>query len=372
MKVCIVSLRSLAHHVVLDAPPRGGAETQSTVLADALARRGHDVSVIVSDYDAGARRKPRRTPYPLINAYDTQAGLPGLRFLVPRWSGMWQALARADAEVYFQMCAGLATGQVALFCRRARRGFVFATASDSDVDPTRIRLSRRDRCFYRHGLRHADRVVTQHAGQQAALRGKCGIDSIPIGMLTDLPETLSGPEEPAAVLWVGTLRAVKRPEIWLEMARRLPEVRFVMIGGAAPTEPSLLPRIREMAAEIPNVEFRGLVDDPRPALERAWLLLNTSEIEGFPNTFLEAWARRVPTVSFFDPAGLVAQHGLGLIAADAAGMEAALRELLGSRARRDELGANGRAYVEREHAPEAVARRFESVFAEAIAAARRR
>jgi glycosyltransferase involved in cell wall biosynthesis len=366
MRICLVSLSSLPYHVSDVPGAYGGAEAQVALLAETLISRGHTVSIVVTNYVPAEHDSRRRTSLPLINAYALGAGVPGLRFLTPRWTGFHRALAKADADVYFQMCAAAATGQVAWFCRRRKRVFVFATASDSDVDSSAVRLGARDRRIYAYGLARADAVVTQHERQAATLQRSYGVSSTPIAMGVRLPEASPEPVFPPYVLWLGTLRGVKRPELWLEMARRFPDTRFVMVGGRARTEPEVYDRSAATAGELPNVEFHGAVPAVEPFLDGASVLLNTSEVEGFPTTFLEAWARGVPTVSFFDPDGLCVKHGMGWVAATPEVLEVDLRAALDSPEVRRTRGLRGRAYVEREHAPSVVAERMEAVMKRAL------
>ena len=317
MKLCMVSMNGLSVHLRDPRRPAGGSERQVSLLAQALVRRGHQVTVVVTDYSGAALTAPRSTTLPLVNAYDNGSGLPGFRFLVPRWRGLHRALSRVDADVCFQRGAGAATGQVAWFARRRRRGFVFGLASDTDADPARVRLGFRDRRLYEYGLRRAHHVVAQHADQVASLRaelwggGDVDREHRPVPAGADRAARF-----PAHRGVAGWPPLSKRPELFLAMARRFPEARFVMMGGPIGSEGDCYARVEAEARTIPNVEFLGFTANPAPRLARAWVLLNTSVLEGYPSSFLEAWGHGVPTVSFVDPGGTVRREGLGRVVED--------------------------------------------------------
>ncbi|TLZ54748.1 MAG: hypothetical protein E6K22_04660, partial [Gammaproteobacteria bacterium] len=169
MKICFLGLDNLP---VLSPEHRehyvGGESVQQTLLARALTARGHEVSMVTADYGQadGAVWDGIR----VHKAYRPDAGLPVLRFVHPRWSGLWSALARADAQLYYTSCAGMQVALLALFCARRGRRFVFRSASDSDCDRSKLLIRyARDRWLYAWGLRRADAILVQSAAQAASL-----------------------------------------------------------------------------------------------------------------------------------------------------------------------------------------------------------
>ncbi len=291
----------------------GGAELQQTLLAKALAAQGYDVSMVVADYGQqdGAVWDGIKT----YKACRPNDGLPVLRFIHPRWTSLWAAMKRARADIYYTSCAGALLGQVVLFARLHGAKVIFRVASNSDCDPDSLLIRYwRDKRLYQYGLRRADLVLTQTPEQQQTLLKNFRRDSRVVASMTEATGRRPGfDERDISVLWVGNFRALKRPELLLEAARKLPQLRFHIIGGPMPGSESLYEQVRAAALRIPNVVFHGPVPyhDIGGFYERARVFVGTSEIEGFPNTYLQAWARGTPVVAFLDPDHLIARNGMG-------------------------------------------------------------
>jgi glycosyltransferase involved in cell wall biosynthesis len=364
MNICLVGLDNLpvvapefrAHAI-------GGESVQQTLLGRALVRRGHEISMVTAD--GGQEDAAVRDGILLYKAYRPAAGLPVLRFVHPRWSGLWSALARADAQLYYTSCAGMHVALLSLFCARHGRRLIFRCASDADCDPSQLLIRyTRDRWLYRYGLRRADAILVQSAAQARSLAQHFGLASRQAGMLVE-------PAPPAAardidILWVGNIRCVKRPERVLALAAQLPEAAIHMVGGPVADEAALYERVRRDAARYPNLTFHG----PLPYWEanamygRARLLANTSHTEGFPNAYLQSWTLGVPVVSFTDPDGVIDRHGLGEVVRSPLGMREAVRRLLADPDALAAVGARCRAYIAREYAEDRILAPYLETFEE--------
>jgi glycosyltransferase involved in cell wall biosynthesis len=146
-----------------------------------------------------------------------------------------------------------------------------------------------------------------------------------------------------------------------------------MMIGPNDDSPEYVRRIAEMAAHVPNLTLQGPAS--RAELDdryrRALCLCCTSDHEGFPNTFLEAWSHGLPVVSTWDPDGVIAASGLGIVARGADGIAAGLRELRASASAWERVSANATRYFNDTHALDVVMPLFERVLVEAAAGRRR-
>jgi glycosyltransferase involved in cell wall biosynthesis len=353
----------------------GGAEVQQSVLARLFHRNGYRVSLVCLDFG-----QPQHTVIDGITAHKTyrpSAGIPVLRFFHPRLSSVWRALREVDADVYYQRSAGMLTAVVAEFCRRHGKLSIYAGASDMDFIRGRqqIRLAR-DRWLFERGLSRVDRVVVQNATQLESCRANYGREATLIPSCYELPEVsrlgradaLSRAGRGDAVLWVGTVHDYKRPEMLLELARRLPHRRFVMIGGSAAPGERLLPgyfeMIREEAAKLPNVEMIGFLPlaEVEPWFDRGRVLVNTSIYEGMPNTFLQAWARGIPTVATVDVGARVNGKPVYPTFLEIEEAAAEIERLFADDLHWARASARCLDYFNREHSSDEVLRRYSRLF----------
>lgn len=325
----------------------GGMEVQQTLLARALARHGYDVSMVVADFGQpdGASWDGVRT----LRAFRRSAGLPVLRFIHPRWTKTWAALKRANAQIYYVSGAGMLLGLTAMFARSQERKLVFRVASTTDCDPATLRVRYwRDRKLFEYGLRRTDVILAQTLEQKQRLTQYYGCESRVVpSMVATARRWPAYSERDIDVLWVGNIRALKRPRLLLDLARRMPDRRFVMAGGPYPGSQTLFEEIRREAGTLPNVEFRGTVPfhEMHTLYERARVLAGTSEIEGFPNIYLQAWSHGAPVVAYLDPEELIRHHALGHVAANQDEMAQSILALLSDESRWLEASRRCREYA---------------------------
>jgi len=212
-----------------------------------------------------------------------------------------------------------------------------------------------------YSLNNADLVVVQSQYQQTEYRKRFGRDCVLIRNPIDIDNTLKVPE--AAVdtpgngiqadyaLWVGRTDHMnqKRPELCIELARRVPEARFVMILNphVQAAYDQLAQSVPENVTLIPGVPYDRIEDYFR----KASILVSTSRLEGFPNVFIQAAKFQVPILSLdVDPDGMLESHKCGVICGgDFEQMVKSFELLRNDTQQRETMGQAGKRYVHKHH-----------------------
>lgn len=343
----------------------GGAEMQQSHIAKGLAAAGYRVSMLCLDFGQPARAEVDGVQVYRLHRPD--AGLPMIRFLHPRLTSFWRGLHAVDADIYYQRSADMLTGVMAAFCRLRGKKAIFAGASNTDFDPDKLWIRyARDRWLFEYGLRTVDTIVAQNETQQQYCRDHYGRETTLIRSCYPVPPDAKA-DPNGAVLWVGTIREIKSPERFIELARTLPQYRFIMIGGPGGSDAEsqrYYEGVRNAASSVPNLTFHGFVhpQEVEAYFDRARIFVNTSDTEGFPNTFLQAWARGMPTISLFDPGSTHCGMPVCTLVSDIAGAADAVRVLMHDQEIWEETGARCKAHFIETHSLSSVLDSYTRLF----------
>jgi glycosyltransferase involved in cell wall biosynthesis len=331
----------------------GGAEVIQWSLGRGLAARGFEVSIVTCDY--GQPERVEREGVSLLRAFSPQAGVRILRFFYPR---LWKAsiaLWRVRADVYLTQGSGIEAGLAYEVARLRRAAFVFLAAHDFDaLTSLPVLPRRRHRWWYLRALKGAEMRIAQTGVQRRLFLDNFGLETPVIGNPAELPSRGVDAAANRVVLWLATYKPSKRPEWFTELARRLPEHQFVMVGGlpGSSDKNESWESARRAADECSNLTVYGFVERERIGdfLEQAAVFVHTSPAEGFPMAVLEAWSYGIPSITAVDPDGAVARFGLGDVVTTIDGLVEAVVRLMNDDERRRSAGARARAYVEQHHA----------------------
>lgn len=401
LRVCIVAFNAYPAVNPAAGGQVGGTETRAWLFARALANLSDlKVSLAVRTTDAvtdsiveGVQIVSQRDRFYRLRESvggfaSRRPGFPWIR--IHRWSPslLWQVPLLATARLFEarptdprQPMSFFQSIQADLFCcfgNQATAATAIASAhatgrkavlflgSDDDLNPqytadSQVRNPYGDTgatCHY--SLTQADAILVQTPEQQVMLRERFGREGAVIPNPIDLAqwdarENDSLPDESTGglsqfVLWIGRAESIhKRPQVLLEIARRCPEVPFLMLLN--PRDPAVDAATRSQAP--PNVRIVSQVPFPlMPALfRRALAYVNTSSLEGFPNAMLQAAASRVPIVSLEVGQAFLHESGAGKYTAGEVVQAAeVLRSWMDDAKLREQLGDRGRSCVEQQHA----------------------
>lgn len=337
----------------------GGAEVDFYYLATELAKdKDYNVSCIVADYSQPPVEV--RQGVALIRSLDFDKNL-----LVGTWR-LWRALKEANADIYMLKTASAGVPLVAFFCKSHRKCFVYRIAHQYECDGTYLRQHFFLGKSFAWALRQAKVVFAQNNNDEEQLQRTIGVGSIAIPNGHRL-SGLAG-DERDSILWVGRTADFKKPRRFIELARKFPDEKFVMICQQATGDEHYDELVRD-AGSVGNLQFHEHVAFNRIEgfFARAKVFVNTSDSEGFPNTFIQACKCSVPILSFaVNPDNFLTEHECGL---SCGGDEGRLAEGLGfllDQERYIELGRNGRRYVEEHHDIAKIIEQYKNIFVELV------
>jgi glycosyltransferase involved in cell wall biosynthesis len=350
----------------------GGAEVRGAVFLDGLVRSNRwDVHAVIM----GSPEAPRRLPSGLT--LHTRPPDPWLAE-APRPMILESVWSAVDAEVYLAFGANQASAEVARYCEVVGKPFVLSIASDAAFHPdvyegsAQVDVYGDKGHFAWYAITRARKVVVQSDQQRALYASRYDREAT----IVRNPAP-SGPwgsprtrvEHGGRLLWIGRIDPNKRYDELISVAALLPHREFMIVcNDVSNLSATAIPDLQDA---MPSV----MIADQVP-LAATWdlfrfcdLLVNTSIVEGFPNTFVQAGMQGVPIVSMaVDPDGMFSRHGCGRLADNTAtGTAAAIDAMLSDENGYADASAAISAWVRTRHDPEERIREMETVLLEALA-----
>lgn len=341
----------------------GGSEIQCDLIARHLAQSGHTVVY----FAVQGKQQSYQTPYTVEPGTFDRGGFQ--RILVKH---------RPDL-VYWRLNRRHFLPSV-LLCKRMGIKFVFAVSSWGDLHKWAYRLktdqlpfSKKLPILYQHsrqslitcihylGYYFVDGVIVQLEQQRHTLPVA---REIVIHNSVDATATPFRWEKPF-VIWIGTFKPIKNPELYIGLARHFQQtgIDFLMVGVVRGRYTDILehlslPSNLHLLGLRPHQEVNGI-------LQQALFLVQTSDTEGFPNVFIQAWAQGIPTIGlYYDPDRMVQKNNLGFISGSFEQLIKDTKTLLDNTSLRKQMGQRAQQFAAEHFNPARNVKKFEAFFRE--------
>jgi len=273
-------------------------------------------------------------------------------------------LKKIKPDVIYQRVASAYTGVAAYYSRKNNCRSIWHIASEEDVIPLERRfrpslfLNLTDKKFLEYGIKNMDCIIGQAEYQDKLLQKYYGrkCDFIVPNFHPSPRQEISKPSR-IQVVWTANFKSFKRPELFVKLAEKFryrEDVDFIMIGRPYGKR-KIQKKIEGSIRMVKNLNYVGeqALEQTNRIIKDSHILINTSRHEGFPNTFIQAWMRKVPVVSLnVDPDNVLEKKRIGFHSKTFERLVKDLDGLLKNKRLREQMGMRARQYALEVHALE--------------------
>jgi glycosyltransferase involved in cell wall biosynthesis len=258
-------------------------------------------------------------------------------------------LKSINPEYCYQRGRDPLTGFTAHYCVHHSKSLIWASAGESGVLKNKYKsgLAIKKKSFLKkcllwplawiqdhiteYGIRKAKYVIVQTSYQKEILKQQFNRNGIVIKSGHPRPDPVNR-NLPWKILWIGSIKPVKQPELFIELAELCCDLNceFIMAGQIIDAEYGK--NILNIINTMPNLRYAGVIpfQDSQRFISQSHILVNTTrkDYEGLPNAFVQAWLAGTITVSLeSDPDGVIEKHELGIRAGNVEKMSEFIRQL---------------------------------------------
>ncbi len=355
ISVCFIGLNAYPLFNPAVKATFGGAEVDLYLLAIELAKDNNfGVSFVVGDFG-----QPDSERIESVNVHKSLNVKKNFFLHSPK---IWNALKKANADIYVSEACSLGTTLNAFFCKRHGKKFVYRTAHTRETEGGYFKQHKIRAPFVQWAFRSADLLITQNDQDRGALLSTQKLPSVVIRNACKVSESVSPKND--TVLWVGRSLPVKRPDLFLRLANSMPDKKFVMICSKGSSDHNY-DTLVDNSKNIRNLTFLKYVSfhEIDRYFEQARVFVSTSDSEGFPNTFVQACKSRTPILSLHvNPDKFLDKHQCGFCADGKWELFVNTLNDWFSSSQPEVLGQNGLKYIKENHDMNTIIQQYKDMF----------
>ncbi len=329
----------------------GGAELQASYLCDQGVKKFDMHYLFISN--GVSYQKPEKLSTHAIHGNRFNKRFNNLKYLY--LFKIWGALKSIQPEFIYQRCGSALTGMAASYARMNNCQLIFHIAHDQDVEvPSKSILLKKpwlipEYILTQYGIKNATKIIAQTQFQAKELQRIYNRKAVIIANGHPVPDDCVKTTDPITIVWIANWKPFKQPEIFVNLAEKIGKrdnVRFVMLGRTSGYN-----KLVEKA-ENNNIHVKGEVsnEEVNNFLSQAHILISTSQQEGFSNTFIQAWMRRVPVISLqVNPDNIFHNQQVGFYSGNFSQLVQDTVKLIENHELRTSMGQAAREYAIKHH-----------------------
>ncbi len=290
----------------------GGAEVDLFNISTELARdKRFDVYFLVGDFNQ--KEIEIHNNVKVIKGHSLDKSYKNYFFSIIKF---YKKLGQINADIYFTANLSKYVGLTNFYCKIFKKIHIHRTEHEGQVRKSHIIKNickgRSKYLLFLLGFMNVDHIIVQNEEHKDLLNRTFNYPSTLIRNSYKIPERTSNNRE--FILWIARGEDWKRPEIFIKLAKYVPDHKFIMIMPLG-SKNEFFKRIKKSAVKVKNLEFIPGVSFSEVAdyYRKAKIFVNTSLSEGFPNSFNQAMNSSTPILSLnINPDNFINKYQVGL------------------------------------------------------------
>lgn len=349
----------------------GGAEVQTQIIAEESVKRGYQVYFITYPEETPENNSSKINYIPFNESGNLDEDIKNFTRIVDE----------INPNIIYQRGRKLWTIYSGAYQKKRDIKLIFASSMDIDCYKHKFafRKPRTPRDLYKRiknfksnyqldissleAIKRATIVLSQTVKQKELFLANLDIQSTQFPNIhPPADRNLQKNSDPVKVLWIANIKRWKQPEVYLQLARDLKNLNCDFLMAGELSKPRYRKEIEHTSTINPRFSYIGAVEFEKSneLMAEADLFVNTSDSEeGFPNTFVQSWLRKTPTISlYFDPDNLISRLKLGYVTQDYETLKARINELVSDKNLRTEIGQRASEFAHHHFSTESKADEF--------------